>query len=204
MTISRSTFDLLRDKWGRYSSWAVWAELSATGSPKERVGDLSVLDPDVNVGLLKVLKSDVVMIGLNASSRDVSGEPWFGFHDPSPRANDFKLRHTFRDTPYWGAYMTDVFNDLHETKSNLVASYLRGNPAEVERQIDRLRSELADLGSQDPLLIVFGNQAFEYVQRYFGNDYRAVKVPHFSNYVGKDRYRGQVLAAITEYLEAAI
>lgn len=185
MTIDRAVFDRVKRKWGRYPSWAVWAAVAPTDPPKANIGDLRVLDLADNPGLLDVLNPDVITIGLNASSRDVSGEDWFGFHDPSPRANYFKLRFAFRDTFLWGACMTDVFNDLHETRSNLVADFLKANPAEIQRGIDRIAGEIADLGCADPLLVVFGGAAHSYVAVHFGSTHRVVKVPHFSTYVSK-------------------
>lgn len=196
MSVDRDRFEMLRSKWGRYASWAVWEIPAADAAPKSGVGNLDVFDLGKHPGLLDVLTSEVVMIGLNASSRDVSGESWFGFHDPSPRANDFKIRFAFHGTPYWGAYMTDVFYDFHETDSRVVIETMKAAPDEVARQLDRLASELVDLGSVDPLLIVFGGEAYRHVQRRFGDRYRVVQVPHFSNYIGKDAYREKVLKAL--------
>lgn len=196
MSVPRERFEAVRDKWGRYASWAVWDLPADDEPPKARIGSLACFDLEKNPGLLDVLTSEVVMIGLNASSRDVSGEAWFGFHDPSPRANDFKIRYAFRGTQYWGAYMTDVFYDFHETDSRVVIETMKAAPDEVRRQLDRLENELADLGAQNPLLIAFGGEAHRHVSKRFGARHRIVKVPHFSNRISKERYRAAVIEAL--------
>lgn len=63
--VDREAFERIKQKHGRYASWAVWAE--STGRPKSNIGDLSVLEPDHNPTLLQTLRDDVVMLGLNLS-----------------------------------------------------------------------------------------------------------------------------------------
>jgi hypothetical protein len=63
--VDRETFDRIEEKHGPYASWAVWPE--PDGRPKSNMGDLTVLDPDRNPALLGMLRSDVVMVGLNLS-----------------------------------------------------------------------------------------------------------------------------------------
>jgi hypothetical protein len=84
--VDRETFELIKEKHGRYVSWAVWPE--PDGRPKANMGDLTVLDPDQNPALLGMLRSDVVMLGLNLSA----GLPrTFGnFHDANPDRQDYK------------------------------------------------------------------------------------------------------------------
>jgi hypothetical protein len=199
MSVSREQFELIRKKSGRYASWAVWQLPAADAAPKAGIGDLDCFDLEKNPDLLDELTAEVVMIGLNASSREVSGAPWFGFHDPSPHANDFKIRYAFRDTPYWGAYMTDVFNDFHETNSQTVTKAMKAAPEEVDRQLDRLEDELECLGVRHPLLIVFGGAAYRHVRRRFGTQYRVVQVLHFSSYVSKEKYRAKVLETLAAF-----
>ena len=100
--IDRERFELIKARHGGYASWAVWAD--AEDKPKSRIADLSVLDPDQNPRLLASLRPDAIMVGLNIS-RSFS-ELFRNFHDPNPRANDFKLRYAFHSTPFYGAYLT--------------------------------------------------------------------------------------------------
>ena len=67
--LERSRFDLIKETYAYWGSWAVWAEEG--GAPKSNVGDLSVLDPDVNRHLLSQLNPNVVLVGLNISIRAI-------------------------------------------------------------------------------------------------------------------------------------
>jgi hypothetical protein len=46
--MTRATFDLIKEKYGYYSSWAIWAD--AGGKPKSNIGDLRVFDIVKGVG----------------------------------------------------------------------------------------------------------------------------------------------------------
>jgi hypothetical protein len=199
MSVSREQFDAMNEKWGDFSSWAVWKRISAGSKPTAGVGDVSVLNPDENPTLLSTLRCDVVMLGLNASSRPATGRLG-NFHDPRSNAKDFKIRFAFDGTPWWGAYMTDVFKGMHETDSQKVLSYLREYPETVATQIARLRDEFTDLGSADPLLIAFGSATYTRLREHLGTRYRLVKVPHYSHRISKENYRAQTIAAIESYL----
>ena len=85
--LTREKFDLIREKYGWSSSWAIWSEVGET--QKSNVGDLSVLDPDINTGLLSQLNTGIVLIGLNIS-RGVIKEPFANFHDKRSQATDYK------------------------------------------------------------------------------------------------------------------
>jgi hypothetical protein len=106
--IDLGTFDRMKQRWGSYGSWAVWAEASAW--PTSNVGDLSVLDPDANPELLSTLRDDVVMVGLNAA-RPFS-DPFRNFHDSYSNAKDYKIWFASKETPYYGAYMTDIIKGV--------------------------------------------------------------------------------------------
>jgi squalene cyclase len=63
--IDRTRFEAIKQRHGRYASWAVWAE--ASDRPKSNIGDLSIFDPEANGSLLDTLKGDVILVGLNLS-----------------------------------------------------------------------------------------------------------------------------------------
>jgi hypothetical protein len=196
MTISRERFDDLRTRWSSHSSWAVWQTVGTDEKPKAHVGDRTVLDPETNPELLNVLNPEVVMVGLNASSREGDGEAWANFHDGDSRANDFKIRFAFEGTPFWGAYMTDVFVNFPETDSRKVMAHVKANPDAVAEQLDRLARELQSLGTTDPLLIAFGGLANDLIRQTLGDKYRVIKVPHYAHRIGKEKYRAKVLEAL--------
>jgi hypothetical protein len=198
LSIERERFDRVKSLWSETSSWAVWRTISPEEKPKSEVGDRTVLDPESNPALLGSLKPEFVMLGLNAATREMDPEPWSNFHDGRSMANDFKIRFAFENTPYWGAYMTDVFVDLHETDSGKVAKYVKANPQVLGEQLARLERELDDLEAVDPLLIAFGGQVYSILRRHLGNKYRIVKVPHYAHRISKTSYRARVLDSISD------
>src|SRR6266403_3914891 len=142
-------FENIKQKHGRYASWAVWAD--ASEKPKSNMGDVSYFK---NKSVLSLLKNDVFMVGLNIS-RPVS-EPFFNFHDPNPRANDFKIRYAFKDSAYYGAYMTDIIKFLEEVDSKTLMKYLKEHPGIIEKSLKTFREEMQDLKATAPIILAFG------------------------------------------------
>jgi hypothetical protein len=192
--IDRTRFDAIRQRHGCHASWAVWAEASET--PKSNIGDLSVLDVESNGSLLETIKGDVVMVGLNIS-RSFS-EPFRNFHDPSPKANDFKIRYAFANTKYYGAYMTDIIKDVAMVDSNDLLEHLKAFPSLVRQNINAFREELQGLNSGKPTILAFGSAAHRLLAEHIsGRDYsRLIKVTHYSHRISKENYRQSVLAQI--------
>jgi len=192
--VDRETFDLIKRKHGQYASWAVWAD--PAGGPKSNIGDLSVLDPDHNPKLLATLRHDVVMLGLNLS-RDLP--PTLGnFHDRSSKGQDFKIRYAFADSPYYGAYMTDLIKEAVELKSSDLIRRIREYPGLVSRSIQCLLREFDDLKCVSPTLIAFGSDVYRLAIKHVppGRYTRIVKVVHYSHYISKEDYRERVLAQL--------
>ena len=93
--LDRTTFQLMKNKYEFYASWAVWADEGST--PKSNIGDLSVLDPDVNDSLLASLNPNIILVALNISRGDIQ-YPLANFHDKRSEATDYKLRFALRGT----------------------------------------------------------------------------------------------------------
>ncbi len=195
--IGRDQFELIGRKHGGYASWAIWAE--ASDRPKSNVDDLSILDVATNPALLEILRNDVVMVGLNIS-RTLS-ERFRNFHDPSPQANDFKIRYAFTSTPYYGAYMTDIVKNIAMTKSTELMSYLRTRPDIICKSVDALREELRDLRAQKPTILAFGSAAHALLAKNLHpTEYSdLIRLTHYSHQIGKERYREKVLAQIRSH-----
>ena len=186
--IDLNTFKSVRTQFGHFASWALWAD--AGKNPKDNIADLSVLDPTANPVLLHTLHSNAILIGLNISRRIEL--PLGNFHDPRPMATDFKIRYALHDTPYWGAYMTDIIKDFEEKASGRMMRFLRSNKHFEEDNISHFRKEIEVLGCTDPLLITFGKDADSVARRNLGHEYRIVRIPHYANYISKEKYRKQV------------
>ncbi|WEG10586.1 hypothetical protein PU630_08630 [Microbacterium horticulturae] len=201
MAITRDRFDEVRRRYGDVGSWAVWADARPGHGVKDGVGDLSVLDADRDDEVLETLRADVVMLGINGSGAPTPAS-FSNFHDPSSRANHFKLRHAYRGTPFWGAYLTDAFKGIESYGAKRTIAFLRAHPPLVREQLARLDDELATVGCDDPLVIVFGADVFGLLREHWHEGARMVRVPHYAHYLSKEDYRAQALRAIDEYLVA--
>jgi hypothetical protein len=184
-------FENIKRKHGSYASWAVWAE--ASERPKSNMGDVSHFK---NKSVLSLLKNNVVMVGLNIS-RPVS-EPFVNFHDPNPRANDFKIRYAFKDSTYYGAYMTDIIKFLEQVDSKNVMKYLKERPEIIDENLRIFREELHDLKATPPLILAFGKDTHKLVSENLNkNEYRKlIKLTHYSHQIGKEAYKEAVFKEI--------
>jgi hypothetical protein len=185
--ISREKFVSIKEKYGYWGSWAVWQEVGAT--PKSNVGDLSIFDGD---DVLKLLKPEVILVGLNISRNDVQ-EPFANFHSAKPQAQEYKLRFALKDTPFWGGYLTDIIKEYDEIKAINVLHYLDNNKQFEAENIRTFRQEIDDLGCQDPTIVALGNAAHKIILRNC-KDLKIIKIRHFSDWaVSKEKYREEVL-----------
>jgi hypothetical protein len=184
-------FENIKRKHGSYASWAVWAE--ASERPKSNMGDVSHFK---NKSVLSLLKTNVGMVGLNIS-RPVS-EPFVNFHDPNPRANDFKIRYAFKDSAYYGAYMTDIIKFLERVDSKNVMKYLKESPEIIDENLRIFREELHDLKATAPLILAFGKDTHKLVSENLNkNEYRKlINLTHYSHQIGKEAYKEAVFREI--------
>ena len=194
--ISEEKFYFIKEKYQLYSSWAVWAEQG--DKPKSNVGDLSVLDPKQNKNLLKTLNPNIILVALNISRGDIA-EPFANFHDKSSRATDFKIRYAIKDTPIWGAYMTDIIKDFEELISGNVLSYLKKNKEFEVENINFFRKELIEIGAKNPILIAFGNIVYEILNRYLENEFKIFKITHYAHQMSKEKYREEVQNILSKF-----
>jgi hypothetical protein len=179
------------------SSWAVWDTLSPT-EKFHRNSNLRL--PVTDSALPRVLRSDVIFLGLNPGNVAKAGmKPWAVFHT-GPKHNDHFIAEALRDTPYWGAYMTDLFRQV-ESRSSLV----RNNATDLET----LLTQIAVVNDTRPVhLIPFGGKAHESLRAHQGRlaDSGLVagitRVPHYSGSNGQvhkgdiDVYRALVHQAL--------
>ncbi len=196
--LSRSQFESIKQRHGGYASWAVWAPPSE--GPKSNIGDLSILDPDANASLLETLKNNVVIVGLNMSrSSSPPSPPLQNFHDCSPKANDFKLRYALSDTPYYGAYMTDVIKNVPIVNSRELLEHLRVNPPLLQESLDTFRRELLDLNAERPVILALGAASHGVLKKCLAQSEYAslIKLTHYSHYIAKERYRDKILAQLS-------
>jgi hypothetical protein len=189
--ITRNKFEMIKEKYGFWASWAVWAEQGET--PKSNVGDLSIFD---SVDILSVLNPNVVFVGLNIS-RGAITTPLANFHDKRSEATDFKIRYAFKDTRFWGGYMTDIIKDYDQLDSVKVIDYLRENKEYELENIKIFNNEIKDIGAENPTLIAFGTSTKSILDRYYKKDLKIIGVTHYAHFLGKEKYREEVLNKIT-------
>ena len=194
--ISIETFIEIRKRFAHFASWSVWA--GDGKNPKDNIGDLSVLNPDVNSTLLETLHGKSILLGLNIS-RSID-RPFGNFHDPRPMATDFKIRYALKDTSYWGSYMTDIIKDFEEKASGKMMSFLRSNKDFEQENIQKLREEIKVLGYTNPVLVTFGKDAETIAKRNLGREFSIVSIPHYANYISKEEYRLKVCHSLPERL----
>jgi hypothetical protein len=197
LVIELRHFEFIKQKHGGYASWAVWAD--AAENPKSNMGDMSIFDLDSNPRLLEMLKTNIIMVGLNISSFSrLLPEPFRNFHDPNPRANDFKIRYAFQNTQYYGAYMTDIIKRVGMINSKDLLGHLKVHPALVEQNVENFREELRDLNCTAPTILTFGAGAYNIVHDNLrtGEYSRLIKLTHYSHYISKEKYREKVLSQI--------
>lgn len=194
--LDRDTFERIKEKHGGYASWAVWAHAGST--PKSNIGDLRVLDPDLNPTLLEILRNDVIMLGLNISRAGIVVEPFRNFHDASPKGQDFKIRYAFEGTPCYGAYMTDFIKDVVMLDRASLLRHVRGNPQVKRQSVERLLGEFNDLQCDKPTILTFGDDTYAFVADSVpDNKYsRLIPIMHYAHYISKEEYRRVVLQKI--------
>jgi hypothetical protein len=196
--MTKELYEQIRRKHGGVASWAIWE--TQGDRPKSNMGPEKVFNLNTNPSLLESLKTNVVMAGLNFSREVEIMQDFANFHDESPSANDFKIRYAFSNTPYYGAYMTDVLKDLVILEAKGVRDYLKENPSVLRSHINRFEEELDDLGSERPLLLAFGRDAFGILQKHVNKERfsHLIQITHYSHRVGKEEYREYVLDQIAQ------
>lgn len=187
--ISKEHYTEIAEKYGEFASWAVWAEQGE--KPKSNIGDMSVFNLESNPNLLNQLNPEVVMVGLNFS-RKIEKENFVNFHDKRPQGQDYKIRYAFSNTKFYGAYMTDIIKSFEEKISGNVVLFLSKNKGFEIKNVQLFKQELSDLKSVNPLIIAFGTHTYNILRKNFKDKYNIIKVPHYSNHIGKEDYRTEV------------
>lgn len=183
----------IADKYGEYASWAVW--VNEDKKPKSNIGDMSIFDLDENSKLLETLNPNVVMVGLNFS-RTIEKGQFVNFHDKRPQGQDYKIRYAFRNTPFYGAYMTDIIKNFEEQNSSNVSLFCKQNKEFEIHNIKLFEQEIKDLKCVDPFIIAFGNNTYDLLTKHFGQIFRIKKVIHYSHHMSKENYRNAVLKTL--------
>ncbi len=201
--ISKILYENIKSEYGDVASWAVWEDVGET--PKSNMGHINIFSLEKNPSLLEVLQNNVVMVGLNFSRPLLPTEPFKNFHDLNPSANDFKIRYAFKDTEFYGAYMTDIIKNLEMKDSSDVKSYLRQHPILVDKNIKLFHEELRFIEAMDPIILAFGSFTYHLLKKHLKSDTysKLIKVTHYSHFIQKDKYKMEVMEQINQVLPNA-
>ena len=190
INVNFDTFNNIKNQFGDCGSWAIWGEVE--DSPKSNVGDLSVLDPQINKDLLSQLKPEFVFVGLNFSTMEDT-MPLSNFHSSSSKAQDYKIRFAFKNTDYWGSYMTDIIKNFEEKHSKLMMEAIGEDRSLEKKNIDIFLKELEVLNVENKRIIAFGGDAYKILKRNLGDRFNIQKITHYAHFINKENYRKELL-----------
>lgn len=141
-------------KFKDHASWAVWGST---------VDDLSIFKLENKPW--KYINNKVVLVGLNASN---PVENFNNFHFVKAmkkgRAYDVRLKMLLENTPFYGAYLTDlvVFDNDYNPKSKEVGI--------TERHINDFLNEINSV-CENPIIIAMGNDVYKALKQHNINCY---------------------------------
>ena len=184
------TFNNIKNKYGECGSWAIWGNEKNT--PKSNIGDLSVLDPNLNKELLTQLKPEYVFVGLNFSTIE-NVTPLSNFHSSSSNAQDYKIRYALKNTKYWGSYMTDIIKNFEEKHSNLMMEALNKDRDLEIKNINIFLQELETLNVINKQIIAFGGDSYKILKRNLGDKFNIQKITHYAHFINKENYLKELL-----------
>jgi hypothetical protein len=179
-------YNLIKERYGHMSSWAIWQPRDSTNKEKFGMGDITMFD---NPELLQQLNPNIILVGLNISGKGNLDKPFQNFHPEHSSAHDYKTRFALEDTIFWGSYMTDIIKDYEEVISGKVMKYLKENPKFEKDNIETFEDEINCIGSQNPILIAFGNDCYKILNRNLQDKYKIYKVSHYSSCISKEKLR---------------
>ncbi len=164
--MDQSLFEQLEMKYAQHGSWAVWN----SGDPE----DTTVIREN-----LADLKTSVVMVALNIS-RALSRQ-WQNFHS---RDHARKLMYAFNQSPYRGAYMTDLIKGYVEPSSARLQKELLSGELHILSHVETFYDEMKNLGTNNhTLFILFGGQVTKLFNTHLAETYpNRISCPHYSMY----------------------
>jgi len=71
-------------------------------------------------------------------------------------------------------------------------SYLRTDKLFEDKNVEIFCEEMKELRIDNPTIVAFGRDAYAILNRNFKNKFKIFKIPHYSNYTGKEKYREEV------------
>lgn len=169
---SKEKYNLLKENYGAYASWAIWNE--------DTKNDITVIDNNVTE-----LQSKFIFLGLNIS-KPLLDTPWSNFHGGK---NDRKLMYACNDTVLRGSYLTDLFKGIPEAKSAQLYAYIKQSPDILAENVSIFKQEMADVEiDKNTLFVVLGKGILPFYLEFFGSDFKNQYIcyPHYASH-GTDK-----------------
>ena len=180
MPVSDRVYSNIKKKWGHRTSWAVWADDEMLeGRPStSNIEDTGLFDKRTNPAILELCNPNFILLGLNCSNK-IKLDTFANFH--SAKGGDYKLRYALKNSPLWGAYMTDFFKDHSELSGKKALAYYKKNPLKVQENVASLREEIRELEAQSPTIVCLGWGLYEtnYIQKNFP-ELSVIHIPHYA------------------------
>ena len=184
-TITIDTYNKIKEKYGNISSWALWTEHTDNRS-KTGMGDISFFE-NPSQTTLQLLNPNIILVGLNISEK--INRVFGNFHPDKTSSQDYKTRFALQGSMFWGAYMTDIIKSYEEKISGNLMKHLSKNEAFEKENIKIFEQELLDIGSQNTIIVAFGNDSYNILKRNLKCKYSIYKVPHYSAFIKLDALR---------------
>jgi len=180
-----NAYNKIKEKYGNVSSWALWTEPLDIRSKLSMDDILFFENPSDKT--LDLLNPNIILVGLNISEKIL--RTFGNFHPDKMSAQDYKTRFALQGTIFWGAYMTDIIKSYEEKNSGNLMKYLSKNKDFEKKNIEIFEQELLDIGSQNTIIIAFGNDSYNILKRNLKDKYTIYKVPHYSAFINLDSFR---------------
>ena len=87
--------------------------------------------------------------------------------------------------------MTDIIKNFVELKSKNLMKHLQKNKDFEKTNIEFFLKELDDLEVKNPIIIAFGNDTYNIINRNI-NKFKILKIPHYAMHMNKEEYRKEV------------
>jgi len=178
--MDKKTYEVVRKKYGRYASWAIWNQ------DEDQIADTEIIERNI-----EALHSRVVMVGLNISAkleRDWANFRGFNPNSDSNRArpgsHDRKLRRAFNNHKRCrGAYMTDLIKGVCEGNAQEVVRQVKSGEIDICEQIRLFKKEMETVSaSGQTLFILFGRDVKRLFESHLSKSFpRFVHLRHYSS-----------------------
>lgn len=169
--VTDTQFEILAKKY-KTSSWAIWSDEFLKADCHNCVENVEGKLKEYFMNRLKLLKNNIILLGLNPSGDDPS-RVLGNFHtvkaNGKPHPGDHLLGENImrNNQNIQGAYMTDISDVIEGNQKNVT---LDNNI--VKEQLD---DKINILGSENIHIVCFGDKVFDKIYDIYGNGIEKVK-----------------------------